>query len=126
MKSLIIGLGLLMVAVPSVAGPPADAKPIPFQTQVLCTPTMTSMIQALTKDYAVHLSMTFKESDVTGIVVVENPDTGTAAILHTMQGRTCLIFSGRDLQHFVRPEGMAAPEVDVNAEPESAEEGVGA
>ena len=116
MKSLLIGLGLLMVAVPSIAGPPADAAPMPFQSQVLCTPTMTSMIQALTEDYAVHISMTFMESDETGIVVVENPDTGTAAILHTMQGRTCLIFSGRDLKYFVRPEGMAPPKVDVNAD----------
>ena len=117
MKSLIIGLGLLMVAVsPSVAGPPADAAPLPFQTQVLCTPTLTSMIKALTDDYAVHISMTFMESPESGIMVVENPETGTAAILQTQQGRTCLIFSGRDLKHFVRPDNMAPPKVDVSPE----------
>ena len=116
MKSIIIGLGLLMVAVPSIAGPPADAAPMPFQTQVLCTPTMTSMVSAMTKDYAVHISMTFEASPEEGIVVVENPDTGTAAILHTMAGRTCLIFSGMNLRHFDRPEGMALPEVQINPE----------
>jgi len=115
MKSLIIGLGLLMVAVPSVAGPPADAVPMPYQDQVLCTPTLTSMIQALTDDYAVHISMTFMENPESGIMVVENPETGTAAILQTRQGSTCLIFSGRDLKKFVRPDNMAPPKVDIDA-----------
>ena len=113
MKSIIIGLGLLMVAVPSIAGPPADAAPMPFQTQVLCTPTMTSMVQAMTEDYAVHISMTFEETPITGVVVVYNPNTETAAVLHISEARTCLVFSGLNAQTFERPEGMAPPKEEV-------------
>ena len=71
------------------------------------------MMGALTIDYAVHVSMTFMENPEAGIVVVENPDTGTAAILHTTQQRTCLMFSGRELKKFVRPDNMKPPEVEV-------------
>jgi len=114
MKSLLIGLGLLMVvAVPSSAGPPVDAQRMTLPQVVLCTPTLTSMIEALTVDYAVHISITFEEEPEKYVIVVENPDTGTAAILHSTVNRTCLIYSGKELRHFVRPEGMPAPEVNV-------------
>ena len=126
MKSLLIGLGLFLVAVPLNAGPPKDAVPTQWQTQILCTPTMTSMMGALTEDYAVHVSMTFMENPEAGIVVVENPDTGTAAILHTTQGRTCLMFSGMKLKHFVRPDNMAPPKVQVDPEFSKKEDDVGA
>ena len=95
------------------AGPPEDARKMMIPFPVVCTPGMTSMMGALTKDYAVHISMTFEETPITGIVVLYNPNTQTAAVLHISEARTCLVFSGLNAQTFVRPEGMAPPEVEV-------------
>jgi hypothetical protein len=105
-------LSLLLIA-PAFAGPPEDAKKLMMPFPVVCTPGMTSMMGALTTDYAVHISMTFEETPITGIVVVYNPNTQTAAVLHISEARTCLVFSGLNAQTFVRPEGMAPPEVEV-------------
>jgi len=105
---------LMMLMVPLAhAGPPEDAKKLMIPFPVVCTPGMTSMMGALTTDYAVHISMTFEETPITGIVVVHNPNTQTAAILHISEARTCLVFSGLNAQTFVRPEGMAPPKEEV-------------
>ena len=115
MKKLILFVGLTM-AIVSVsnssiiantrAGAPENATTHMIPLPMICTPSMAEMIGALTEDYAVHISMTFEVSPVTGIIVVHNPETGTAAILHISETHTCLVFSGRDLMMFDRPEGM--------------------
>ena len=103
----------LLLMVPAFAGPPEDAKKLMMPFPVVCTPGMTSMMGALTTDYAVHISMTFEETPITGVVVVYNPNTQTAAVLHISKARTCLVFSGLNAQTFVRPEGMAPPKEEV-------------
>jgi len=110
MKSLILFIALTMSA---FASPPENAKKLMIPFPVICTPTMTEMMGALTTDYAVHISMTFEESPITGIVVLQNPDTLTAAVLYISAERTCLVFSGLNLQMFDRPEGMAPPKEQV-------------
>ena len=95
------------------AGPPEGAKQLMIPYPSICTPGMTEMMSALTTDYAVHISMTFEESPTTGIVVLHNPNTHTAAVLHIREDRTCLVFSGQNLKMFDRPEGMAPPQVDI-------------
>ena len=109
-KSLLV---LLALTIPVYAGPPEDAKKLMMPFPVVCTPGMASMMGALTTDYAVHISMTFEETPITGIVVVYNPNTQTAAVLHISETRTCLVFSGLNAQTFDRPEGMAPPEEEV-------------
>ena len=109
-KSLLV---LLVLSIPAYAGPPEDAKKLMIPFPVVCTPGMTSMMGALTTDYAVHISMTFEETPITGVVVVYNPNTETAAVLHISEARTCLVFSGLNAQTFVRPEGMAPPKEEV-------------
>ena len=52
-------------------------------------------------------------------MIVENPDTETAAIIRITTQSACLIFSGTDLQHFTRPEGMAPPEASINRNTEA-------
>ena len=106
----------LMLAGSVYASPPENAKKLMIPFPVICTPTMTEMMGALTTDYAVHISMTFEETPITGIVILQNPDTLTAAVLHISAERTCLIFSGLNLQMFDRPEGMAPPEEEVQQE----------
>jgi len=110
MKAFLLSL-LLMV--PAFAGPPEDSKKLMVPFPVVCTPGMTSMMGALTTDYAVHISMTFEETPITGVVVLHNPNTQTAAVLHISEARTCLVFSGLNAQTFVRPEGMAPPKEKV-------------
>jgi len=91
------------------AGPPKNATKHMLPFPVVCTPTMTEMMGALTTDYAVHISMTFEETPITGIIIVHNPNTQTAAVIHISTERTCLVFSGLNMQLFDRPEGMAEP-----------------
>ena len=95
------------------ATPPEGSKKLMIPYPSICTPGMTEMMSALTEDYAVHISMTFEETPITGIVIVHNPDTQTAAVLHISEVRTCLVFSGLNLQMFDRPEGMAPPKEEV-------------
>jgi hypothetical protein len=103
----------LLFVVPAFAGPPEDAKKLMIPYPSVCTPGMTEMMSALTEDYAVHISMTFEESPITGIVVLHNPNTLTAAVLHVSEAMTCLVFSGQNLNIFERPEGMAPPKEQV-------------
>ena len=110
MKTLILFIALTMVA---LAGAPENAQKLMIPYPSICTPGMTEMMGALTTDYAVHISMTFEETPITGVVIVHNPNTNTAAVLHISEARTCLVFSGLNAQTFVRPEGMALPEVEV-------------
>jgi len=110
MKTLILFIALTMTA---FAGPPEGSKKLMVPYPSVCTPGMTEMMGALTTDYAVHISMTFEETPITGVVILHNPNTQTAAVLHISEARTCLVFSGLNAQTFVRPEGMAPPEVEV-------------
>jgi len=116
MKTLILFLALTMTA---FAGPPKDAVKMMRPYPSICTPTLESILGAMVEDYAVHVSATFKESDTSFVMVVENPNTKTMAVVHiNMDGRACLVFSGLDLKRFERPEGMAPPKVDINKENE--------
>ena len=112
MRTLLTILTLL-ISSSVLAGPPEGAKKLMIPYPSVCTPGMTEMMSALTEDYAVHISMTFEETPITGVVIVHNPDTQTAAVLHVSEARTCLVFSGLNLQMFDRPEGMAPPKEDV-------------
>ena len=110
MKTILLFLALTMSA---FAGPPEGAQKLMIPFPSVCTPGMTEMMGALTTDYAVHISMTFEETPITGIVIVHNPNTQTAAVLHISEARTCLVFSGLNAQTFERPEGMAPPKETV-------------
>mgnify|MGYP003136680622 CR=1 FL=1 len=108
---LLISLFLFSSVVYAV--PPKNAKKLIMPFPVICTPSMEEMMGALTTDYAVHISMTFEETPNAGVVIVHNPNTKTAAVLQITAERTCLVFSGLNMQLFDRPEGMAPPKVQV-------------
>ena len=112
MKTLLTILTLLASS-SVLAGPPEGAQKLMVPYPSVCTPGMTEMMGALTVDYAVHISMTFEETPITGVVILHNPNTNTAAVLHISEARTCLVFSGLNAQTFVRPEGMAPPKEEV-------------
>jgi len=102
-----------------LAGAPVDSYKEIKAYHVLCTPTLSSLMTALTTDYAVHVASTFIENPEAHIMIVENPDTETAAIIRITEQSACLIFSGTDLQHFSRPAGMAPPESSINRNTET-------
>ena len=94
MKKFLAGLALTMfcfMLYEVKAGPPENAQKLMIPYPSICTPGMTEMMSALTEDYSVHISMTFEESPTTGIVVLHNPNTKTAAVLHVREDRTCTV-----------------------------------
>ena len=120
MKTLL--LILLLALTPLVnAGPPKDSYKEIKGYPVLCTPTLSSLMLAITTDYAVHVASTFiqTENPESYIMIVENPNTETAAIIRITEQSACLVFSGAELQHFTRPEGMAPPAMDINQDSET-------
>ena len=116
MKTLLL---LLALSMPVFAAAPVDSYKEMKAYPVLCTPTLASLMSALTKDYAVHVAVTFTENPEAFIMIVENPDTETAAIIRITEQSACLIFSGIDLQHFSRPDGMAPPEASIERNTET-------
>ena len=103
----------------ALAGPPKDAVTVMRPYPSICTPGLESLLGAMTEDYAVHVAATFKESETSFVMVMENPNTKTMAVVHVnVDGKACLVFSGLDLKKFERPEGMPPPKVDINKESE--------
>jgi len=122
MKKLLTGIAAAMFSFMLYevkAEAPADSYKEIKAYPVLCTPTLSSLMGALTTDYAVHVASTFTENPEAFIMIVENPDTETAAIIRITEQSACLIFSGVDLQHFSRPDGMAPPEASIQRNTET-------
>ena len=117
MKNIVYLLIGMVMSAAVFAGPPKDAVTVMRPYPPICTPTLESILGAMTEDYAVHVAATFKESETSFVMIVENPNTNTMAVVHiNIDGKACMVFSGRDLQRFERPEGMAPPKVDINKE----------
>ena len=116
MKRFLIALTAALAAffTSAQAGPPKDAVKVMRPFPSICTPTLESILGAMVEDYAVHVAITFKENESSYVMIVENPNTNTMAVVHiSMDGRACLVFSGEQVQRFERPEGMAPPKVDL-------------
>ena len=94
-------LSVLLIQ-PAYAGPPKNAQRVTVSFPAICTPTLTEMMSELIKDYAVHVSATFDAKDGNFVMIVENPNTKKAAVLHIRGGRTCLVFSGLNLKNYER------------------------
>jgi|24BtaG_2_1085350.scaffolds.fasta_scaffold39784_2 hypothetical protein len=114
MKKILVGLALAMFSLMLYevkAGPPpgGEVRMIPFRTY--CHPDETLMVAAVMKSFGQHISMT---SDVAGgamtLYIFENPDDGTMSIMATSREspplESCLIFSGSNVKHFIRPTMM--------------------
>ena len=93
---------LFLIISTAYAGPPENAQRVTMPFSAICTPTLTEMMSALIEDYAVHVSVTFEESPINFVMMVENPNTKQAAVLHIREGRTCLVFTGLNLKRYER------------------------
>ena len=93
------------------AGPPEGMvkQMIPFPA--MCLPAtvekhhFAALMGALISDYGVHISMTFSASQDQSrrVAIIENPDSGLAAVLMITDEQTCIAFSGEDRQEYIRP-----------------------
>ena len=119
MKKILLIILLAFTPLVVNAGAPVDSYKEIKAYHVLCTPALSSLMFALTRDYSVHVASSFQENPEAFIMIVENPNTETAAIIRITQQSACLIFSGTDLQHFSRPDGMAPPEASINRNTET-------
>ena len=103
---------LMMLLLPVAhAGPPEGMvrQMIPFPA--MCLPATAAknhfavLMGQLIQDYGVHISMTFSASQDQSrrVAIIENPDTGLAAVLMITDEQTCIAFSGEDRKEFIRP-----------------------
>ena len=114
MKRLLTGIltglmaGFFMTA---SAGPPpgGQVRMIPFRTY--CHPNETLMVAAVMQSFGQHISITSDVNDgMMTLYIFENPEDKSLSIMATSRGapplESCLIFSGENVQHFVRPTMM--------------------
>jgi len=110
MKTLLTILTLLVTS-SVLAGPPEGMvkQMIPFPA--MCLPAtveqhhFAALMGALIDDYGVHISMTFSatQDQSKRVAIIENPDSGLAAVLMITDEQTCIAFSGEDRQVYIRP-----------------------
>jgi len=110
MKTLLTILTLLVTS-SVLAGPPEGMvkQMIPFPA--MCLPAtvekhhFAALMGALISDYGVHISMTFSatQDQSKRVAIIENPDSGLAAVLMITDEQTCIAFSGEDRQEYIRP-----------------------
>ena len=100
MTALILLLSLTISS--AHASPPKNAQRVTVSFPATCTPTLTEMMSALIEDHAVHVSTTFESKSGYFVMIVENPNTKKAAVLHIRGGRTCLVFAGLNLKSYER------------------------
>ena len=110
MKTLLTILTLLVTS-STLAGPPEGMvkQMIPFPA--MCLPAtvekhhFAALMGALISDYGVHISMTFSatQDQSKRVAIIENPDSGLAAVLMITDDQTCIAFSGEDRQVYIRP-----------------------
>ena len=104
-------IALLALALNVVAAPPKGMvkQMIPFPA--MCLPAtaekhhFAALMGALIDDYGVHISMTFSatQDQSKRVAIIENPDSGLAAVLMITDEQSCIAFSGEDRAIFVRP-----------------------
>ena len=92
------------------AGPPpgGQGRMLPFQTY--CHADELLMIKAVMMSFGQHISIVGSTHGGLTIHIFENPDEGTMSIMATSDAQppaeSCLIFSLKDVEHYVRPPVM--------------------
>ena len=93
---------ILLFISSAYADPPKNARRVTVSFPAICTPTLTEMMSALIKDYAVHVSATFDAKGGNFVMIVENPNTKGGGVIHIRKGRACLVFAGENLKNYER------------------------
>ena len=112
MIKTIIATAALVAAffMPAWAGPPpgGQVRMIPFQTY--CHADELLMIKAVMMSFGQHISIVGSTHGGLTIHIFKNPDEETMSIMATSDAQppaeSCLIFSLKDVDHFIRPSVM--------------------
>lgn len=64
------------------------------------------MIDAVMRSFGQHISVMFEPNEQLTIYVMENKEEQTMSVLGERDANTCLILSGKKVQHFQRPSIM--------------------
>jgi len=103
MKHLLILLMLFTST--AYAGPPDGGRPLQVPFLLYCHPSETDMVAAVAKSFGEHIAITADVGDHMKLLIFLNEETRTLSIMGTAE-ESCLIFSGKNVEHFERPPYM--------------------
>jgi len=104
MKKLLF-LITLFFCVNSFAGPPDGGRPLQVPFLLYCHPSENEMVAAIAKSFGEHIAITANVGDHMKLLIFLNEETKTLSIMGTAE-ESCLIFSGKNVEHFERPPYM--------------------
>ena len=115
---------LLLFSGLTYGGPPEGMERQMIQFPAVCLPATVAknhfavLMDALIKDYGVHISMTFSATPDQSkwVAIIENPHSGLVGVLMTSNDQTCIAFSGEDRKVFIRPPDHPIGEMNEDTE----------
>jgi len=115
---------LLLFSSLTYGGPPEGMERQMIQFPAVCLPATVAknhfavLMDALIKDYGVHISMTFSATrdQSKWVAIIENPHSGLVGVLMTSNDQTCIAFSGEDRKVFIRPPDHPIGEMNEDTE----------
>ena len=98
-------LSLLLFPIMAFAGPPDGGRPLQVPFLLYCHPSENDMVAAIAKSFGEHIALTADVGDHMKLLIFLNEETKTLSIMGTAE-ESCLIFSGKNVEHFERPPYM--------------------
>ena len=95
----------LLVTSSVLAGPPDGGRALQVPFLLYCHPSENDMVAAIAKSFGEHIAITADVGDHMKLIIFLNEETKTLSIMGTAE-ESCLIFSGKNVEHFERPPYM--------------------
>ena len=101
----ILAIVFMLFLIPAFAGPPDGGRPLQVPFLLYCHPSETDMVAAVAKSFGEHIAITADVGDHMKLIIFLNEEKKTLSIVGTAE-ESCLIFSGKNIEHFERPPYM--------------------
>jgi len=98
-------LALMLFPFLAFAGPPDGGRALQVPFLIYCHPSENDMVAAIAKSFGEHIALTADVGDHMKLIIFLNEETKTLSIVGTAE-ESCLIFSGKNIEHFERPPYM--------------------
>jgi len=95
----------LLVTSSVLAGPPDGGRALQVPFLIYCHPSENDMVAAIAKSFGEHIALTADIGDHMKLIIFLNEEKKTLSIVGTAE-ESCLIFSGKNIEHFERPPYM--------------------
>ena len=95
----------LLVTSSVLAGPPDGGRALQVPFLIYCHPSENDMVAAIAKSFGEHIAITADVGDHMKLIIFLNEETKTLSIMGSAE-EGCLIFSGKNVEHFERPPYM--------------------